>query len=204
MKLSTHVLPVLLAVALAPQGCEEADAVSIRLRLNEDFSGTLTTSTLERPVRVSPLEQNSAGLTWGDHVNLVCSAGAFDAVGEIRLDEIKFESRIQDDGLNYLKITLPRGPKMSWPRSLVPDNIGNEEQRKALARTIDPSGRIRDIGSLIKFEIQLPSGVVAHGVNTRARRLKENASKNTASLVVPMDLALTTGRDIVWHLTWES
>jgi hypothetical protein len=192
-----------LSLALVAGSCEESDAVSIRIRIQKDGKGTLTAVGLALPEKAHAIEDGSSAVKWGRRVGLVAVSGDFEAVDLVDLEGITFASGVHDDGLRYLRVSIIRDPEVGWARALVPVELGDEGERAQLAAQLDPLGRIEDPASVLKIEVQLPSDVVGHGISERERRLKETASKNTATLSIPLGFALSPGRALVWHLTWE-
>ncbi len=48
--------------------CDESDLVAVRIKLREDLSGTVTTSTLVLPSKPGALEGETAGIDWKSRV----------------------------------------------------------------------------------------------------------------------------------------
>ena len=189
------------ALMLALAGCSESDVIALRIQLKGDFSGTVSVCSLALPPEGGPLERKSSGVEWSTRMSLVCSAGAFPNLSRLRVEDVKFLGGSTPDGLNYLQVTLPRGPAAQWVKTMVP--LARPEREKA-ALAFDPGGRIKDIGAAVKLRIDLPGLVVGHGVTAGARGVDETADKQRAELLVPVDLAQKPGEAIQWHLTWQT
>jgi hypothetical protein len=192
-------LTVLLTAVLCV-GCDESDVVAIRVRLQGDFSGEVATSSVRIPEPAAPMEHVTAGIEWDDRLDMVCARGTFANLGDLSVEDITFEVGHAGEKLNYLEVTLPRGPEARWPRTLVQLS---EEERVAAAKTLDPTGRLREVGGLVKIEIELDERVVGHGITVRARGAKEKAEGSKATLVVPIESSLEAEEPLVWHLTWR-
>lgn len=196
--LRTFLLPLLLACLAA--ACDESDAVAVRIRLGPDFSGEIATSSVRVPEPGVPMEHVSSGILWTDRLQMVSARGEFAHLSEVAVEDITFEVGRAGDRLNYLEVTLPRGPEARWPRVLVPLS---EEERIAAAQTLDPSGRLREVGGTVKIEIELSGLVIGHGITVRARGAKEKADASKATLIVPLSTSLEPDEPIVWHVTWR-
>lgn len=181
-------------------GCDETDAAAVRLKLANDLSGTLTTSALELPAAGGAVGERTQGIEWTSHVSMVCSAGSFAKLADVKLFDVAISAQVNADGLSYLHITLPRGEAAAWARALVPLSA---EDRKKSAAAFDPSGKSDQVGATVKFEISLPSNVIGNGLQGRTRGVKVSAENEVATLIVPLETALTAGEPLVWHVTWE-
>jgi len=190
----------LLLTAILCAACDESDVVAIRVRLNGDFSGTVATSSVRIPDPAAPMEHVTAGIQWTDRLNMVCARGTFANLSELVVEDITFEVGHAGDRLNYLEVTLPRGPEARWARALVQLSA---EERIAAAKTLDPSGRMREVGGTVKIEVELSDRVVGHGITVHARGAKEKAEGAKATLVVPIESSLQAEEPLVWHLTWR-
>ena len=181
-------------------GCDETDTIALHLRVNADFSGTLTSTGMALSQTQSRMQDQTQGATWTSRVDLVCSSGDFVAINQLKLADIGLSGGTGSDGFSFLRVSLPRGEKSKWAEALVP--MTNEERVRA-AKALDPSGNSKDAGSTIKLEITLPSAAIGNGVTGKTRGMKASAEGNVATLVVPVDIAKTSGDAIVWHLTWQ-
>ena len=191
-------LAAALVMSCALAGCDESDAVAIRIDLKGDLSGRVTTRSLVRPEAGGAVEQASSGVVWADRVTLVASQGSFGDLSALGIEDIAFAGG-QAEGLNFLKVTVPLGEAIKWPDSFT---IADIEARKRAAATFDPEGNAKKVGATLKIEIELPSTAVGHGATPAMAGLKEEVDKRIATLVVPVDKARAEQGEIVWHLTW--
>ncbi len=193
------ILLVLLAV-VSLGGCDETDLVAIRIRLREDLGGTVTTSALAQPTADGAIQAQSHGAAWESRVDVACAAGRFDKLSDLKLADLSFIAGEAGDGLYFIKVVLPRGENAQWPRALVP--LSTEERTRA-SSAIDPSGKSKSIGSVIKLEIELPRAVVSSGLTGKTRGTKATSEAEVATLVIPLETAMTAGESMTWHLTWQ-
>jgi len=193
-------IAVLVAFLLTLAACDESDVVAVRVRLRDDLSGTLRTSGLVLPGGSGPVEQASEGATWGSRVEMVCASGSFVDLSKLKIADIAFAAGEGGPGIGFVKVVLPRGPDVRWPKSF---SALSEEERKSVAGALDPSGKTEAVGSTLKLEIELPSSVIGNGVIGKTRGTKVSAEGSVATLVVPFDTMLTPGDPITWHLTWQ-
>lgn len=180
--------------------CDESDAVAVRIHLRPDLSGTLTASALARPAEGARLPVDTRGVTWKSRVDLANASGEFARLADVGISDLALSAGETEGGLCFLRLSLPRGPEVHWARELVPLSAA---ERKDASAAIDSGGSVAEIGSTIKFEVTLPSDVVGNGVMPRPRGTKLKAEGAVATLVVPIDTALSPGDPIVWHLTWQ-
>ena len=180
--------------------CDETDAVAVRVHLQSDFSGRVTTSGLRVPEPAVPMEHLSEGVQWDSRVHLVCASGVFENLAELRIEDIAFGVGEAGELLDYVEVVLPRGPSAAWPRRFVPLS---EEERQRAADTIDPSGGTPAVGKTVKFELELPGRVIGHGLSSRPHGAKEKVEGRVATLVVPLDSTLDDEESLVWHVTWR-
>lgn len=193
-------LPFALALSLFLPGCDESDAVAVRIHLRPDLSGTLTASSLERPPEGARDPLETRGVSWKSRVDLRCATGDFARLSELGLSDATLTAGEGEGGLCFLRLSLPRGPQIHWARELVPLDPA---ERKSASSAFDPSGQVTEIGSTVKFEVTLPSSVIGNGVTPRPRGTKFKGDGNVATLTVPVETALAQGEPIVWHLTWQ-
>ncbi|MBI3845605.1 MAG: hypothetical protein HY292_13300 [Planctomycetes bacterium] len=187
------------ALVLGISACDANDLVSLRIRLKDDFSGTVVTSSLATPL-AGPVDQASRGVAWKDRLAVIGTAGSFDDVSKLAIDDVTFASGKTPDGTSYLSITLPFGPASRWARTLVPMT---SEERTRIAPIFDPTGEVKTLAAKIKFEIELPAAPTAHGVSPPVTGVKEEVEDNKATLLVPVDAVLGTSRTMTWQLTWR-
>ena len=191
---------VCLALSVFLGACDETDAVAVRIQVRPDLSGTISASALERPAEGARAPLETKGVGWKSRVDLRCATGDFTRLAEVGLSDTTLSAGEGDGGLCFLRLSLPRGPEIHWARELVPLDAA---ERKAAASAFDPSGQSSEVGATVKFEFTLPSNAIGNGVTPRPRGTKVKAEGNVATLVVPLETALTTGDPIVWHLTWQ-
>jgi hypothetical protein len=198
MKTRTSLLCLALSALLT--GCDETDAVSVRIHVRPDLSGTLTASALEQPSEGARAPLETKGLAWKSRVDLHCATGEFARLSELALSDATLSAGEGEGGLCFLRLSLPRGPEVNWARELVPLDA---TQRKDASAAFDPTGEAAEVGSTIKFEITLPSSAIGNGITPRPRGAKVKADANVATLLVPLDVAFAQGEPLVWHLTWQ-
>jgi hypothetical protein len=189
-----------LALSLLLTACDESDAVSVRIRVRPDLSGTITTSALQRPPEGAHIALETRGIGWKNLVDLRCATGDFARLSEVGISDATLSAGEGEGGLCFLRLSLPRGPEVHWARELVPLDSA---ERKAASTAFDPSGQAEEVGSTVKFEFTLPSEAIANGVTPRPRGTKAKSEGNVATLIVPVETALGTGEPIVWHVTWQ-
>jgi hypothetical protein len=193
-------LAILAAATLFLSGCDETDAVAVRVRVENDLTGSLTTSALELPAATGAVGQSAAGVQWSSRVAVVCNAGTFGALSDVKLGDLAFAGGTNPSGLCFASLTVPRGPAAAWAKTLVPLS---SEDRSHAARALDPTGKQSQVGATIKFEFTLPANVIGNGLQGKTRGVKVSSDGNVATLVVPLDTALSAGEPFVWHLTWQ-
>jgi len=199
--MSIDVKALLLSVALlALAACDETDAVALRIRLRDDFSGQLTTSNVALMPAESALQQATSGVEWQSRAEILCSAGRFTSLGALKISDIDLSSGDGGEGIAFVRVALPRGESAKWCRVMIP--MTADERTKAAA-ALDPEGKTKNVASTIKIEIRLPGNVVGNGLTGRVRGIKLKDEGDTATLVVPLDVAQSAGDPIVWHLTWQ-
>lgn len=191
----------LLAVVLfsLAAACSEADVVAVRIEVMPDGSGVVAASSLRLPQTKGPIEAETAGIDWQSRVDLFCTRGTFGKLGQLKIADITFAVNKGASGVSVLTATLPRGDNARWFRVLAPAR----EERKVAAETFDPTGTVKQPGGSVKLVITLPKPVIGHGVSPKGRGVTEEADKNQARLLVPVDAALTNGEPMVWDVTWR-
>jgi hypothetical protein len=195
LRIASLILPL-----LALSACDETDAVSVRVRIHEDLSGTVTTSGLSVPSQETPIQVESQGAVWQSRVAVLCASGRFDQVASLKLSDLSFTSGEGGEGLCFVRVQLPRGDGAKWHRALVPLTA---DERHEARDALDPSGKSKDAGESIKIEIELPKNVVGNGLIGKTRGVKSSSDGAVATLLVPVETARTAGDSIVWHLTWQ-
>jgi hypothetical protein len=193
-------IPLLFLALISLGGCDETDLVAIRIHLREDLGGTVTTSALAQPSADGAIQSQSHGASWESRVDVACAAGRFDKLSDLKLADLSFTAGEAGQGIYFIKVVLPRGANVQWPRALVP--LSSDERTRASA-ALDPSGKSKGIGAMIKLEIELPAAVVSSGLTGRTRGTKVTSEAQVATLLVPFETATTEGESMTWHLTWQ-
>ena len=175
---------LLLASLLTLSACDETDAVAVRIRLRDDFSGTVRTSGLVLPADEGEIQRASQGVTWGNRVAVTCATGTFTAIENLRIADIEFGAGGADQALGFARVVVPRGEAARWVKAFVPLDAN---QRKEAAGALDPSGRTIEVGATIKIELELPAAVIGNGLTGKTRGTKVSSEGAIATLVVPLD-----------------
>lgn len=190
----------LIALPLLLAACDETDAVAVRIRLRDDLSGTVRTSSILLPAADGPVQKASDGATWGSRVEMACATGTFVDVSKLRIADIAFSAGEAGQGVGFAKVVIPRGPDVRWPKTFVPMA---EDERKGVAGALDPSGKSESVGTTLKIELELPAAVVGNGIVGKTRGAKATADGAVATLIVPLDVMSTAGEPLTWHVTWQ-
>lgn len=191
-------LAFLLTFLLA--GCDENDAVSIKVRLKDDGTGTFTVSGLLLPLEPARVEVATKGVAYDKRVEMSAATGRFTALSAITVADISFSAGEGEGGFRFVKVTLPQGAAAQWPEAFVPFD---ERTRLDAAGALDPSGKSKDLGSNLKIEFELPAPAIGNGVTGKVRGTKATVEGATATLVVPIQGARGASEPLVWHLTWQ-
>jgi hypothetical protein len=189
---------LLSALALAGASCSDSDVIALRLQVNSDLSGTITASALAIPDAPGGVEGSFRGVEWTDRAVLACQRGRFSDLRMLTFEDLKFRVSVSEE-MPRLRVILPRGDDARWFRVLAPPR----EQRRRVAETFDPTGELRDPAGSIKLELTLPGPVIASGVAPRGRGVEADRTKQTATLIVPVDAALAGGEALVWDVSWR-
>jgi hypothetical protein len=191
---------LLCAAALLLPGCDETDAVAVRIRLRDDLSGTVRTSGLVLPAEEGVVQRASQGVTWASRVDVACATGTFASIDALHIADLSFTAGGGDQSIGFARVVLPRGPEARWPKAFVPLDAN---ERKDAALAMDPSGRSQAVGTTIKLEVELPAAVIGNGLTGKTRGTKVSAEGAVATLIVPLDQVASETDPIVWHLTWQ-
>lgn len=191
---------ILLVSLLTLSACDETDAVAVRIRLRDDFSGTVRTSGLVIPAEEGAIQRESQGVTWSNRVDIACANGTFASIESLRIADIEFGAGGADQAIGFARVLLPRGETARWAKTFVPLDAN---ERKEAAGALDPSGRSLEVGATIKIELELPAAVIGNGLTGKTRGTKVSAEGAIATLVVPLDSVAKATEPIVWHLTWQ-
>jgi hypothetical protein len=196
MKLSRLVLPLLLCLS----ACDENDAVSIRIRIKEDGSGTITTSGLTVPAEATRVEGRTQGVTYEKRVEVSAANGRFAALRDVKVADITFSAGEGEAGFRFVKVTVPQGPATQWPDAFVPLD---ERARLDAVGALDPTGKSKDVGANVKIEIELSAPIISNGATGKVRGTKNSIEGSVGTLVVPIQGSRTATEPLVWHLTWQ-
>lgn len=198
MKLSLASLCAVAPLLLA--ACDENDAVSVKVRLKDDGTGTFTVSGMILPTDPSRVEGATAGVGFDKRVVLSAATGRFTTLTGVTVSDIGFVAGEGEGGFRFVKITVPQGTASQWPGVFVPFD---ERARLDAAGALDPSGKAKDVGQNLKIEVELPAPAVGNGVTGKVRGTKASIEGTTATLVVPIQASRGAGEPLVWHLTWQ-
>lgn len=198
MKLRTRAW--LIALPLLCCACDENDAVSIKVRLKDDGSGSFTTSGILQPPAPARVEVATKGVTYDKRVELSAATGRFTALTGITVADIEFKSGEGDGGFRFVTVTVPQGASSQWPDVFVPFD---ERTRLDAASAMDPSGKSKELGANLEIEFELPAPVIGNGVTGKVRGTKASIEGATATLVVPIQASRGASEALVWHLTWQ-
>jgi len=191
-------LMALVLVVLAT-GCEEDNAISVRLRVSEDLSGTVITSALAVPPGPGAVEQAAKGASFDRQVSLRGAKGRFGSLEGLGIGDVRFSAGASDSGLRWARVEVPTGAEALWPALFVPLT---EAERRSAAEAFEVSGDAGDVGRKFKIEIELPSEVVSNGATGKVRGTKNTSDGKTATLVVPIEAARNGKEPLVWQITW--
>lgn len=187
-----------LAVAglLALGACGGDDVVGIHITLRATGGGVLTTQSLQVPDSPGPAEGGVTSVEWQERVNLFASKGSFERLSDVGIGEITFTLEAR-----HLTILIPRGPDVSWYRTLAPTT---EAQQRQAATTYDPTGKTKSVGTMIQFQIELPGEAVAVGIAPgNVRGVSTDKDKNKVSAVLPVSAMRQSGEPLRWEVTWR-
>lgn len=192
------VVPLVLA-PLFLAGCDENNAISIRLRVQEDMSGVVMTSALSQPSGSGAVESAAVGATFDREFALRGSKGKFAALDGLAVGDVKFSAGASETGLRWVRVELPTGADARWPGLFVPLT---EPERRAAAEAFELSREARDVGKMFRIEIELPGAIVSNGAAGKVRGMKNESDGRLASLTVPIEASRAGTEPIVWQLTW--
>jgi len=94
---------------------------------------------------------------------------------------------------------LPRGNDATWLTALVPDGA----TRAKMAKVYDPTGHTREVGDVIRLEIELPGEAVASSVFPNARGVEAGRERRRAYVLLPARTMGEAGEEMVWDVTWR-
>jgi len=188
-----------LSLAFLATACDEDDAVSIRVRLDKDLSGTLITSALAQPGAPDAVESAATGVTFERQVALRGAKGRFAKFDGLAVGDVRFTAGSTDSGFSYARIEVPTGADASWPSLFVPLN---EAERRSAAEAFELSGGAQDLGRTFQIRIELPAPVVSNGTKGKLRGSKNDSDGNVATLTIPIQAAREGKEPLVWQITW--
>jgi hypothetical protein len=180
--------------------CDDDDAVSIRIRLRDDGSGTITTSGITVPADATRVEGSTKGVQYGKRVLVSAAMGRFAALTGVNVADIVFTAGEGEGGFRYLNVTIPQGQGAQWPDAFMPLD---ERTRLDAAAALDPSGKSKDVGANLKIQIEMPAVIVSDGATGKVRGTKNSEEGSTATLVVPIQGSRAATEPLVWHITWQ-
>jgi len=189
-----------LPVFLVAIGCDEADSTSVRLVIQADLSGTVTTSSLSK-LESSALEsESSPGIQWTARAQVVALQGRFGDLSKapLKIGDLTFEVSNHGPGFR-LRVTLPTGPEAKWPALIAPSDPSH---RDAIRAAMDPEDETGRLGEEIKIQIDLPKEPVASGYRPDLAPVRDSVDKKRVTLIVKVDKLRAGGRMIEWDVTW--
>lgn len=193
-------LALLSLATLALCSCSGAQLVGVHIDLRKDGTGLVTTRALMEP-GPGPVESKAQGVSWNaKHAGIACSQGSFPDIKALKLGDgsIRFDAELGDVRPN-LRVFLKRGPDAEWVRELVPTLA---EERRAMAKLYDPTGRTNEIGDTLRIEVSVPGEVFASGVRPAGRGIEAAHEGKRAYLLVPVRTALDAGDELEWSFSW--
>lgn len=190
---------VVLSLLALLTGCDEDNAVSVRLRLSQDLSGTIITSGLAQSSGPGAVEQATVGASFDRQVALRGAKGRFPALDGLKVGDLVFSGSVPEAGLRSCRVEVPTGPEAVWPSLFVPLT---EAERRSATEAFEVAGKSRDVGRTFKIEIELPSSVVSNGATGKVRGTKNTSDGAIATLIVPIEAAREGKEPLVWHITW--
>jgi hypothetical protein len=180
---------------LALGACSDSDVIGVYIKVAEDRSGSITTHSLKVPNVAGPAESEIKAVSWSQRANLFSSTGSFQDISDLRIGEVRFSFQGK-----HLQVTLPRGPAVRWYRFFAPD----ADEQELAALTFDPTGKAKNVGTMVKFDVQVPGEVVSEGVNPKGiRNVSFESDGTNASLWVPLRAMREQGDELTWSVTWK-
>lgn len=179
-------------------GCDEGDASSIKIEMNDTWGGSITASSVVLVPEAAPVQRDAAGAEWKQSGGIVMSTGTFADLAKLRIADITFAYGGTGD-MPQVVVTLPRGPGAKWPGALSVTDKGKREGAAAGLAALAPR-----IGSVLKVQMTVPKGqqVATAAIVGKGKGLNSAFEKTSATLVVPVDLAMAEGPDLKWTITW--
>lgn len=180
---------------LALGACSDSDVIGVYINLAENRSGSITTHSLKVPNVAGPAEIEIKAVSWSQRANLFSSAGSFEDISNLRIGEVRFDVQGK-----HLQVTLPRGPEVRWYRFFAP----SADEQELAALTFDPTGKAKNVGTIVKFDVQVPGIVISAGVYPQGiRNVSAEYQKANASLWVPLRAMRKEGDELIWSVSWK-
>lgn len=195
----TSTLSLVLALLPSIAACQDSDAAALRIRLQADLSGEINASALSLPEDPAPLESASSGVEWRDRARLLFSAGRFEHLSKLAIEDLRFSPSTTPEGLTVLRIVLPRGEQARWYKLFT---TAEAERRQRLVRALDPEGRADKIGAQVKVVIRTPSPISSSGLRPSVRGAKAEHGKEEATLTVSLEALQAGEAELVWDVVW--
>ena len=204
MNQTRRLVLALAAVAMLLSACGEDNFGSLRIAVNDDFSGKLLVVRLSDREQLAVSRGDVTAVDWEGAAEVSTAAGSFSNLDELQFGEITFETGRNPKGLRYVRVHLPRGPDVRWPAMLTTTTLEQRAQMQLGAGDTPLSkGSVELLGTTVKLEINLPRPPVGHGVTNPGRGIKESAKRSTVSLVMNVERLLAADEPLTWHVTWE-
>lgn len=184
---------------LALGACSGGELVGIHVQLQKDGSGTVTMRALMEPTTTGAAESDAQGVTWQSRAGVVCAQGSFQQIDQLKLGDggVRFVAELGDVRPS-MRVFLARGPDTAWVEALVPDR----DERRAMAKVYDPTGRTAEVGDVLRIEVAVPGQVFASGVRPTGRGVEASHEGKRAYLLVPVRTALEAGEEFEWSFSW--
>ncbi len=129
-------IAVVVSTGLLLVGCDEADVTSMRMKLNDDLSGSVTVVSVATPDQPGAVGGISSGVTWGPRVSVTAVQGAFALVSDLTVANISFEADVSPGGMGRLEVNVPLGATADWIQAFSPLA---EAERQELAGVLETS-----------------------------------------------------------------
>lgn len=190
----------LLIIVTLLTACSGNELVGVHIKLAKDGTGTVTTRSLVEPTAPGPAETAAAGVSWQARASVQAALGTFRQLDDVKLggDGLRFKANLGGDQPS-IRVYLTRGPGAAWANALIKD----QATRRQMAQVYDPSGRTREVGDVIRLELEVPGDVVASSVHPVGRGVEAERERKRAFLLLPARTVLTAGEEMVWDVTWR-
>lgn len=198
--MKTPLTPLLILSCLLLPACSGNELVGVHVTLAKDGTGTFTTRALATP-EPGRAEADTRGVTWSARASVVASQGTFQRLADVKVggdNGLRFAATLGGEQPS-VRVYVPRGPTAAWIKALVPARAA----RRTMAKVYDPTGRTREVGDVIRLEIELPSEVVASSVHPAGRGVEADRERRRAFLLLPAASVTEAGEELVWDVTWR-